>query len=101
MLARTGADHRVPQPHGAEQGALQDQLGDASRWETAGAAWDSGCAVTPQEFYFSDLCHAPGWKTGGWTRWGLTDPVPRPCPECVTEAIPLLTIASAEWDPRN
>ncbi|OKJ94562.1 hypothetical protein AMK26_32585 [Streptomyces sp. CB03234] len=41
---------------------------------------------------------APGWKTGGWTRWSLTDPKPRPCPECGTEEVPLLTIASWEWD---
>ncbi|MFK4103973.1 hypothetical protein ACI2L1_28615 [Streptomyces sp. NPDC019531] len=77
---------------------LQEELGDVSRWETAGSAWDSTAGVTPQEFYFGNLCHAPGWKTGGWTRWGLTDPMPRPCPECGTEATPLLTIACAEWD---
>ncbi|MGK3944832.1 hypothetical protein ABK046_41290 [Streptomyces caeruleatus] len=78
---------------------LQEQVGDESRWEAAGYAWDSTGAETPQEFYFRNLCHAPGWKTGGWTRWGLTDPMPRPCPECGTETVPLLTIASREWDP--
>ncbi|WP_236569881.1 hypothetical protein [Streptomyces mexicanus] len=36
---------------------------------------------------------APG--SGGW---GLTDPVARPCPECGTEALPLLTIATTEWN---
>ncbi|MGW6391206.1 hypothetical protein ACWFR1_12055 [Streptomyces sp. NPDC055103] len=76
----------------------QDQLGDVSRWETAGAAWDSRYAAAPAEFYGNDLSLAPGWKTGGWPRWGLTDPIPRPCPECDTEAVPLLTIASTEWD---
>ncbi|MGW3991111.1 hypothetical protein [Streptomyces sp. NPDC004830] len=78
---------------------LQRQLGDVSRWEAAGLTWDSTGAETPQEFYFRNLCHAPGWKTGGWTRWGLTDPVPRPCPACGTETIPLVTIASREWNP--
>lgn len=39
-----------------------------------------------------------GWKTGGWTRWGLTDPTPRVCSACGTEAVPLLTIATTEWD---
>ncbi|MEU0056918.1 hypothetical protein [Streptomyces sp. NPDC006334] len=77
---------------------LQDQLSDVSRWQTAGDAWDSRYAVAPDEFYANRLAHAPGWKTGGWSRWGLTDPVPRPCPECGTETVPLLTIASAEWD---
>ncbi|MET9701294.1 hypothetical protein ABZY31_30895, partial [Streptomyces sp. NPDC006529] len=40
---------------------------------------------------------APGWKAGGWTSWGLTDPVPRLCPTCGTDMNPLLTIASSEW----
>ncbi|MER5563235.1 hypothetical protein CG740_38590 [Streptomyces sp. CB01201] len=44
------------------------------------------------------LSTSPGWKAGGWTRWGLSDPVPRICPECGTEAVPLLTIATTEWD---
>jgi len=77
---------------------LQQQLGDVNLWETAGFAWESTGALDPQEFYFRNLCHAPGWKTGGWTRWGLTDPMPRPCHECGTETTPLLTIASSEWD---
>ncbi|MEV4948991.1 hypothetical protein [Streptomyces sp. NPDC053755] len=78
---------------------LRQQLGDVSQWEQNGASWDSGGVLSPQEFYFHNLCHAPGWKTGGWTRWGLTDPVPRPCPTCGTETTPLLTLACAEWDP--
>ncbi|MEU2264387.1 hypothetical protein ABZ557_29875 [Streptomyces sp. NPDC019645] len=77
---------------------LRQELDDVSRWEAAGAAWDSTGAETPQEFYFRNLCHAPGWKTGGWTRWGLTDPMPLPCPECGTGTTPLLTIASSEWN---
>ncbi|WP_153449879.1 hypothetical protein [Streptomyces smaragdinus] len=76
---------------------LRDQLGDVSRWQTAGDAWDRRYTVAPDEFYGNRLAHAPGWKTGGWSRWGRTDPEPRRCPECGTEEVPLLTIASAEW----
>ncbi|MGW3658797.1 hypothetical protein ACWD6R_25360 [Streptomyces sp. NPDC005151] len=77
---------------------LQQQLGDLSRWEAAGSAVDSAYAAAPDEFYWDKLSHAPGWKVGGWTRWGLTDPMPRLCPECGTEADPLLTIATTEWN---
>ncbi|MEU9421007.1 hypothetical protein [Streptomyces sp. NPDC048272] len=80
---------------------LQEQLEDLSRWETAGEAWDSSYAVAPEEFYGDHLSIAPGWKAGGWTRWGLTDPMPRICSECGTEAVPLLTIASTEWRSGN
>ncbi|RFC70829.1 hypothetical protein DXZ75_26585 [Streptomyces sp. AcE210] len=34
-------------------------------------------ADDPQELHLNNLCHAPGWKTGGWTRWSPTDPVDR------------------------
>ncbi|MFC9428296.1 hypothetical protein [Streptomyces sp. NPDC056987] len=77
---------------------LRDQMADISRWETIDPALYNTYADDPGELYLNNLCHAPGWKTGGWTRWGLTDPIPRPCPECGTEAVPLLTIASSEWD---
>ncbi|MET9827391.1 hypothetical protein ABZ038_38390, partial [Streptomyces sp. NPDC006349] len=77
---------------------LSDQLDDESRWETVDPALYSSYADDPQELYLTNLCHAPGWKTGGWTRWDPTDPVDRPCPECGTEEIPLLTIVSSEWD---
>ncbi|WP_327350122.1 hypothetical protein OG772_36200 [Streptomyces sp. NBC_01321] len=77
---------------------LQDQLDDERRWETIDPALYNTYADDPGELYLKNLCHAPGWKTGGWTRWGVTDPVARPCPECGTEAVPLLTIASSEWD---
>ncbi|MFK8910635.1 hypothetical protein [Streptomyces sp. YS-3] len=79
-------------------GELQQQLDDWSRWEPAGSAVDSSYVVAPQEFYLNKLSVAPGWKVGGWTRWGLTDPVPRLCPACDAEMNPLLTIASSEWD---
>ncbi|WP_158744858.1 hypothetical protein [Streptomyces sp. NRRL S-1448] len=45
--------------------------------------------------YGTSYAHAL-WKTGGWTHWAVTDPIPRPCPECGTEEVPLLTIASSE-----
>ncbi|MEU0840823.1 hypothetical protein ABZ370_15285 [Streptomyces sp. NPDC005962] len=41
---------------------------------------------------------APGWKVGGWTSWGLTDPIPRFCDACNAQMAPLLTIATTEWD---
>ncbi|MFJ4204966.1 hypothetical protein ACIP2Y_35780 [Streptomyces sviceus] len=77
---------------------LQDQLNDESRWETIDPARYNSYADDPGELYLNNLCHAPGWKTGGWTHWNVTDPRPLPCPECGTEAVPLLTIASSEWD---
>lgn len=49
-------------------------------------------------FYFAELCTAPGWKVGGFVRWGYTDPCAPPCPACGTLTEPLLTIASCEWD---
>ncbi|MFE6911989.1 hypothetical protein [Streptomyces erythrochromogenes] len=78
---------------------LQQQLGDWDRWQTAGDTVDNSYAPAPQEFYMGKLSIAPGWKVGGWTRWGLTDPEPRLCLACGTEAEPLLTIATTEWDP--
>ncbi|MFC5954477.1 hypothetical protein ACFP51_08245 [Streptomyces pratens] len=77
---------------------LRDQLDDMSRWETVDPALYSSYADDPGELYLNNLSTAPGWKTGGWTRWSPTDPVPRLCPECGTEEVPLLTIASSEWD---
>ncbi|MGW9373789.1 non-ribosomal peptide synthetase [Streptomyces xanthophaeus] len=77
---------------------LQQQLEDWSSWQVAGAAVDSSYEVAPEELYMDELSLAPGWKVGGWTRWGLSDPVPRICSVCGTEADPLLTIATTEWD---
>ncbi|WP_051798109.1 hypothetical protein [Streptomyces sp. NRRL S-337] len=42
-------------------------LDDMSRWETVDPALYSSYADDPQELYLNNLCHAPGWKTGGWT----------------------------------
>ncbi|MDQ0964523.1 hypothetical protein QFZ66_008401 [Streptomyces sp. B4I13] len=84
---------------------LQHQLEDWRRWQPAGTALDSSATPRAKAFYhgfYTDrLSVAPGWKVGGWTRWGLTDPVPRLCPSCGTEMDPLLTIASAEWNSHN
>ncbi|MBC2869981.1 hypothetical protein H1R13_35030, partial [Streptomyces mexicanus] len=56
---------------------LQRQLADVSVWETAGPAWNPAYAIAPHEFYRNQLAYAPGWKVGGWSSWGLTDPQPR------------------------
>ncbi|MER5733389.1 non-ribosomal peptide synthetase [Streptomyces sp. NPDC002138] len=74
---------------------LQQQLADGGRWE--GTGMNDYYRPAPDEFYWNELSVAPGWKAGGWTRWGLTDPVPRLCPACGAGMDPLLTIASSEW----
>lgn len=76
---------------------LREDLLDWSKWQAAGATVDISYWVDAGDFYASQLSVAPGWKVGGWTRWGLTDPMPRHCPECGTPTDPLLTIASSEW----
>ncbi|MEU6120828.1 hypothetical protein [Streptomyces sp. NPDC047123] len=89
----------VEYPHPSELSEeLRDQLDDMSRWETIDSTRYDTYADDPGELYLNNLCTAPGWKTGGWTRWSPTDPIDRSCPECGTEAVPLLTIASSEWD---
>ncbi|MEV3993501.1 hypothetical protein AB0J57_31825 [Streptomyces sp. NPDC049837] len=86
-------------PHPSElSNELQDQMDDESRWQTIDPERYQAYADDPGELYLNNLSTAPGWKTGGWTGWSLTDPKPRPCPECGTEQVPLLTIASLEWD---
>ena len=77
---------------------LQALLEQWSTWQTAGAAPDSYYEPAPQEFYGLELSTAPGWKVGGWPSWGVTDPVLVSCPACGTRMVPLLTIASNEWD---
>ncbi|MFF3358464.1 hypothetical protein ACFYWN_38990 [Streptomyces sp. NPDC002917] len=86
-------------PHPGELSKeLRDQLDDMSRWETIDPARYNTYADDPGELYQNNLSTAPGWKTGGWSSWPRTDPKPRPCPECGTEQVPLLTIVSWEWD---
>ncbi|TYC69443.1 hypothetical protein [Streptomyces sp. CB01881] len=75
---------------------LQQQLNDGSRWQAIGV--DNPDALAPHEFYSCELSVAPGWKVGGWPPWGLTDPVARFCAACGAGMVPLLTIASNEWD---
>ncbi|WP_234010473.1 non-ribosomal peptide synthetase [Streptomyces sp. SPB074] len=97
----------VEYPHPLElSGELQEWLADPGTWEAAGVAvparsdeddYDEDESVS-YDFYRTTLSISPGWKVGGWTRWGLTDPQPRSCPECGTEEVPLLTIASTEWN---
>ncbi|WP_030167805.1 hypothetical protein [Streptomyces sp. NRRL S-813] len=77
---------------------LRDLLDDESRWESIDPALYNTYADDPGELYLNNLSTAPGWKTGGWTRWSPTDPVDRSCPACGTAEVPLLTIASSEWD---
>ncbi|QLE74709.1 hypothetical protein FGW37_26765 [Streptomyces rectiverticillatus] len=78
---------------------LQQQLDDRSRWQAAGV--DNHYALAPHEFYWCELSVAPGWKVGGWPPWGLTDPVARFCAACGVGMVPLLTVASGEWDSSN
>ncbi|MGW1132299.1 hypothetical protein [Streptomyces griseoluteus] len=72
---------------------------DRSRWQAAGAyVGSSEHADCPRDFYDVHLADAPGWKVGGWPPWGRTDPAPRYCTVCDAQMVPLLTIASHEWD---
>ncbi|MFC8981774.1 hypothetical protein ACFU3J_08730 [Streptomyces sp. NPDC057411] len=48
------------------------------------------------QYYDNELAGAPGWKVGGWPRWGATDPSPRLCAACGHEMDALLTIATFE-----
>ncbi|WP_026122348.1 hypothetical protein [Nocardiopsis halotolerans] len=73
-------------------------VGDLSRWQAAGVDVDSEYEEYPEGFYDGNLAASPGWKVGGWPPWGRTDPVPRHCTVCDARMVPLLTIASFEWD---
>jgi len=77
---------------------LQRMLEDWNRWQAADADVDGSYAEDPREFYSTHLGNAPGWKVGGWPPWGRTDPYPRYCAVCEAQMVPLLTIASREWD---
>ncbi|MBO8199398.1 hypothetical protein JW613_13970 [Streptomyces smyrnaeus] len=71
---------------------------DRSRWQAAGVEVDSAYGDCPRDFYDCELADAPGWKVGGWPPWGRTDPYRRHCAVCDVQMVPLLTIASFEWD---
>jgi hypothetical protein len=73
-------------------------VGDWNRWQAAGAGVDSSYADYPRDFYDVHQADAPGWKVGGWPPWGRTDPYRRYCAVCDVQMVPLLTIASWEWD---
>lgn len=77
---------------------LQRMVEDWSRWQAARADVGSAYAQYPRDFYDVHLADAPGWKVGGWPPWGRTDPYPRNCAVCDVRMVPLLTIASFEWD---
>ncbi|QLH22170.1 hypothetical protein [Streptomyces sp. Rer75] len=47
--------------------------------------------------YTHDLSIAPGWKVGGFARWGLTGPARIDC-SCGAPMRPLLTVSDQEWD---
>jgi hypothetical protein len=80
----------------------QEQVGRWSARQAGEAIADSleaiDYATGSDELYWSELSIAPGWKVGGWSRWGRTDPVAQICLACDSVMIPLLTIASTEWD---
>ncbi|MFV6026099.1 hypothetical protein [Streptomyces sp. NPDC056264] len=77
---------------------LRESLEDRSRWQAAGVDVGPRYAEYPGSFYSDELAESPGWKVGGWPPWGRTDPYRRYCSVCDTQMVPLLTIASFEWD---
>jgi len=81
---------------------LYEQVGRWSARQAGQAIPDSLDALDeaagPEGLYRSALSVAPGWKAGGWSHWGLFDPVPQACPACDSVVVPLLTIDSTEWD---
>ncbi|WP_216894179.1 hypothetical protein [Nocardia alni] len=85
----------IEYPRSAE---LERELGSrVAQWtmpQIPGVEFDVEEVDVPYDF----LCTAPGWKIGGFVRWGMQDPYPNPCPTCGTPTEPLLTIASEEWD---
>ncbi|MFD7063174.1 hypothetical protein [Streptomyces sp. NPDC059906] len=86
-----------PHPRDLED-EIRDQLADARYWEAIGPARYGSYSTDVGELYLGNLSTAPGWKTGGWTGWDVTDPDDRPCAACGTQTVPFLTIASSEWD---
>ncbi|GAA2259061.1 hypothetical protein GCM10010430_48880 [Kitasatospora cystarginea] len=54
-----------------------------------------------EAYYQYELSVAPGWKVGGWEPWSFSDPRRIPCRTCKVPMVPLLTIASGEWDAGN
>ncbi|WP_316776042.1 hypothetical protein [Streptomyces sasae] len=61
-------------------------------WEEA--LWEEADDVLS---YDGDLAVAPGWKVGGFARWGVTGPQEPVC-SCGSPMELLLAIGSAEWE---
>ncbi|MGW0859003.1 non-ribosomal peptide synthetase [Streptomyces sp. NPDC002690] len=76
---------------------LRQQLGTWSAWRAAVTDVDD-YASSPELYYDRELAGAPGWKVGGWPRWGATDPTPRLCTACGSDMDALLTIATFEGE---
>jgi hypothetical protein len=77
---------------------LREQLEEwGARHKEPGGDYDGG----EQAYYQYELSVAPGWKVGGWAPWSFRDPSPQHCPACGTPMLPLLTIATGEWDASN
>jgi hypothetical protein len=77
---------------------LQEQVRQWGKEQTGGTVPDSSSELLSEVFYEKELAVAPGWKAGGWPRWGLTDPSTQSCPACGSGMLPFLTVASVEWD---
>lgn len=76
---------------------LQAQIDNWNEWQATVTDVDE-YASSSEIFYDRELAGAPGWKVGGWPRWGATDPIPRRCSACGRDMDALLTIATFEID---
>jgi len=87
----------IEYPHSGElEGELRQQV---EQWTMAQLPGVEIGELAAEDEPYNHLTLAPGWKIGGFVRWGMQDPHPRPCPTCGTQTEPLLTISSSEWDP--
>ncbi|MEU5763166.1 hypothetical protein [Nocardia sp. NPDC047648] len=85
----------IEYPNSAElEGELRQRVREWTMAQIPGVEF-GGLEDHDQPYNF--LCIAPGWKVGGFVKWGMQDPYPNPCPTCGTPTEPLLTIASSEW----
>ncbi|MFF4898386.1 hypothetical protein [Streptomyces sp. NPDC001068] len=68
-------------------------------WEEAlwEEAEENGDDVDDALSYDADFAVAPGWKVGGFARWGVTGPQEQVC-SCGRPMELLLAIGSAEWE---
>ncbi|MFI5539003.1 hypothetical protein ACIA5H_21715 [Nocardia sp. NPDC051900] len=85
----------IEYPHSGElEGELRQRV---DQWTMAQIPGVEFGGLEDDDHPYNFLCIAPGWKIGGFIRWGMQDPYPNPCPTCGTPTEPLLTIASREW----